>query len=306
MLADTDWLAERLDDPNLRLIDCRDDKAAYASRHLPGAVYVNYRKTKASDSGGKRVVDGAEAAELFGSLGIGDDNEVVIYDDVGSYAGRLWWTLAHLGHRRLRILNGGWKKWVAEGRPTTREIPRPSPETFTPNPQAEDIIAADEVRARTTDPGTTIFDTRSAMEYFGVLERLGYHKRASRGGHIPSARWVNWSRSLDSDGTMKPADQLERIFREEGFDPEKETVVYCQSAARSGQQLFTLRLLGYDRVRNYDGSWKEWGNSDRPIELTPHLSPRMAGLVGGSVFAGGVTLALLGQGGRMLARKMRG
>lgn len=305
MLAETEWLAERLDDPDVRIIDCRDDAASYDASHLPGAVYLNYRKTKAADSGGKRVVEGQEAADLFGALGIGDGHEVVIYDDVGSYAGRIWWTLHHLGHERLRILNGGWKKWTAEKRPVSREVPKPPRATFTPRPRTDDIISADEVQALTSDPGTVIFDTRSGVEYFGVLEKFGYRERADRGGHVPSARWVDWKRSLERDGTMKPARALEQMFRAEGFDPDKTTVVYCQSAARSGHQLFTLRLLGHDNVRNYDGSWKEWGNSERPIELSPHLSPSMTALVGG-VAAGGVTaVAALGHGGRVLARKIR-
>lgn len=276
LLAETDWLLERLDDPNVRIIDCRDDPSTYDTSHIPGAVYMNYKATKTKD-GGLHVLTIEEAKRTFGDLGIGDDNDVIVYDDIGSYAGRIWWTLFHLGHQKVRILNGGWKKWAAEGKPVTREIPRPQPATFTPRPREDDIATADEVMSKIDDPNTIIFDTRSGVEYFGILERLGYHKRARRGGHIPSARWVNWTRSIESDHTMKPAAELEKMFREEGFDPNKETIVYCQSAARSGHQLFTLKLLGYDNVRNYDGSWKEWGNSDRVIQVKPMPSKATAG-----------------------------
>lgn len=268
MLAETEWLEERLDDPNIRIIDCRDDQAAYDEGHIPGAVYLNYRKTKAKEDG-VHILPPDQAAETFGKLGIGDNNEVVIYDDVGSYAGRVWWTLYHYGHEHLRILNGGWTKWVEEGRPVTKEIPKPDFATFTPRPLDHDMATAQEVLEEINDPNTVIFDTRSAVEYIGILERLGYKKRANRGGHIPSAKWVNWTWSLEKDHTMKPAAELDRMFREKGFDPNKKQIVYCQSAARSGHQLFAFRLLGYDNVRNYDGSWKEWGNSKWPIKVVP-------------------------------------
>lgn len=272
MLAETDWLKERLDDPNVRVIDCRDNPEDYDRSHIPGAVYMNYKKTK-SRKDEVHILTPEEAAETFGKMGIGDDNEVVIYDDVGSYAGRVWWTLHHYGHEHLRILNGGWKKWVADGYPVTREIPRPEFATFTPRPRDDDMATADEVERKINDPNTIIFDTRSGVEYFGILEKLGYRERAKRGGHIPSARWVNWKWFIErSDHTIKPAHELREMFRKEGFDPNKDLIVYCQSAARSGHQLFTLKLLGHDNVKNYDGSWKEWGNSTSPIEVTPQVS----------------------------------
>ncbi|AHY47311.1 Rhodanese-related sulfurtransferase [Rubrobacter radiotolerans] len=304
MLAETDWLLERLDDPNVRIIDCRDEPAHYDSSHIPGAVYMNYKKTKTKD-GGLHVLTPEEAAKTFGEMGIGDDNEVVVYDDVGSYAGRVWWTLFHLGHQNVRILNGGWTKWIAEGKPVTREIPKPRFATFTPRPRNDDMATADELLQKLNDPNTVIFDTRSGVEYFGILEKFGYRERARRGGHVPSARWVNWTRSLERDHTIKPARELNEMFRREGFDPHKETIVYCQSAARSGHQLFTLKLLGYDNVKNYDGSWKEWGNSDRPIQTKPMPSRATAGAVAVGVFA---LLALTatfyaaGRAGRRLLR----
>ncbi len=288
MLAETDWLLDRLDDPHVRIIDCRDESGDYDVSHLPGAVYMNYKMTKTKD-GGLHVLTPEEARQVFGEMGIGDEDEVVVYDDIGSYAGRIWWTLFHLGHENVRILDGGWTKWVAERKPVTREIPRPQPATFTPRPREDDIVTAEEVMSRIGDPDTVIFDTRSAVEYFGVLERFGYRERARRGGHIPCARWVNWSRSLGRDHTLKPAPELEEMFAREGFDPAKETIVYCQSAARSGHQLFTLRLLGHDRVRNYDGSWKEWGNSDRPIQATPVSSRATIG----AIALGGASLVVL-------------
>lgn len=272
MLAETGWLEEHLDDPDIRIIDCRDNPEDYDRSHIPGACYMNYKKTKTKD-GGMHLLTPDESAEVFGAMGIGPDQTVVVYDDVGSYAGRVWWTLHHYGHEKLHLLNGGWKKWVAEGKPVTREIPRPRFAAFRPRARDDDMVSAREVRGGISDPDTLIFDTRSGIEYFGILERLGYKKRARRGGHIPSARWVDWKWSIEKgDHTMKPAGTLERMFRKEGFDPERKLIVYCQSAARSGHLLFTLRLLGHDNVKNYDGSWKEWGNSDtHPIELTPRV-----------------------------------
>ncbi len=278
MLAETDWLEMNLDNPNLRVIDCRADPGAYYKGHIHRAVYMDYKETK-DKYDECHVLPPEQARKVFGKLGVGDGNEVVIYDDVGSYSARVWWTLFHYGHENIRILNGGWKKWEAEGRSVTREIPHPEFATFTPRPRKEDIVTYDELLRKLDDPNTIIFDARSGIEYFGILEKLGYKKRARRGGHIPSARWVNWSRSLERDHTLKPADELEDVFRAEGFDPNKEILTYCQSAARSGHHLFTLRLLGYDNVKNYDGSWQEWSDSTLPIENRPHLSRTTAGKI---------------------------
>ena len=269
MLADTQWLKERLDDPNVRIIDCRNDPADYQERHIPGAVYMNCKQTKTGD--GVHILTPEEAARTFSEMGIGDENEVVVYDAAGPYSARVWWTLYHYGHRHVRILNGGWNKWVAEGYPVTREIPRLEFAAFTPAPH-DDMVTADEVERRLDAPDTNIFDARNGVEYFGILEKLGYKGGARRGGHIPSARWVNWSRSLEKDYTMKPAAELEKTFRREGYTENQETVVYCETSARSAHQLFAFKLLDHNNVKNYDGSWKEWGNSERPIGDTPHLS----------------------------------
>lgn len=304
MLAETGWLKKRLDDPNVRVIDCRDDPGQYDVSHIPGAVHMDYKKTK-TKGGGVHTLTPEEAADTFGKMGISDENEVVIYDDVGSYAGRVWWTLHHCGHERLRILNGGWTKWADDGYPVTKEIPKPGFATFTPRPRTDGIVTASEVLGKIGDPNTVIFDTRSAVEYFGILEKFGYKERSRRSGHIPSARWVNWDRTLEKDHTMKSAAELDEMFRKEGFDPEKETLVYCQSAARSGHQLFALKLIGHDNVKSYDGSWEEWGNSDSsPIETTPHLSGESTARILAAVAAASVGLYVLVKGGRLLARKL--
>ena len=276
MLAETNWLERNLDNPNLRIIDCRNDPDAYYEGHIHRAVYMDYKDTK-DKCDECHILTPEQAEKVFGNLGVGDENEVVIYDDVGSYSARVWWTLFHYGHENIRILNGGWKKWVAEGRPVTKEIPRPEFAAFTPRPRKEYLVTYEELLKKLDDPNTIVFDARSGIEYFGVLEKLGHTKRAKRGGHIPSARWVNWSRSLERDHTLKPAEELDEMFRAEGFAPDKEILTYCQSAARSGHHLFTLRLLGYDNVKNYDGSWQEWSDTTLPIENTPHLSKTTAG-----------------------------
>jgi 3-mercaptopyruvate sulfurtransferase SseA/NADH dehydrogenase FAD-containing subunit len=307
LLAGTDWLEKNLDEPNLRIIDCRDGPGDYYESHVPRAVHMDYKDTE--DAARVHVLSPGEAARVFGELGIGDGNEVVIYDDAGgSYAGRIWWTLFYYGHEKARILNGGWKKWVAEKRPYTREIPKPKLAAFTPRPRESVRATAGEVLKKIDDPNTMIFDTRGAVEYFGILEKLGYKKRARRGGHIPSARRVNWTRSLLGGArTMKPASELDKMFKEESFDPHKETITYCQSGARSGHELFALRLLGYDNVKNYDGSWKEWGNGDYPVEIAPN---RIAGGAARTLLALGISVAGVciasGVGRRLIQHARRG
>lgn len=186
ILADTEWLKRRLDDPNLGIIDCRDEPANHKERHIPGTVYMNYKRMRCDD--GVHLLTPGETARTFGEIGIGGENEVVVYDDVGSYSAWIWRTLHHYGHRHVRILNGGWKKWISDGYAVTRELLRPEFAAFLSVLSDDDIVSAEEAERRLDDPGTSIFDSRSGVEYFGVLEKLGFKGHARRPGHVPSVR----------------------------------------------------------------------------------------------------------------------
>lgn len=271
LLAETDWLAEHLADPNLRIVDLRyyfdgrDGRAAYAQGHLPGAVYCDWT-TDLSDltaAVANLLPTPEQVARNLGRLGIGDDTLVVGYDDEGGhFAARLWFVLAYYGHDRMKILHGGIQKWVAEGRPLTREVPTPPPAIFTPKSPRETMrIRVDELARRLDDPTLAIADVRRRSEFVGA------EVRAKRGGRIPGARHVFWQENLRPDRTFRPADEIRQRHIEAGITPDKEIVTYCQGGVRAAHALFALTLAGFPNVRLYDGSWAEWGNRlDLPIE----------------------------------------
>ncbi len=198
-----------------------------------------------------------EIARTLGSVGIGPQTTVVAYDDArGLYASRLFWVLDYLGHGRGRVLDGGWPKWKAEGRDIARGAATPTPTTFTPRPVPGRIADLAWMRAHLDDPGTVYVDARSTWEYRGVT------KHARHRGHIPGAVSMEWKRHLRSDGTLRPQAELLAAYRALGVTAEQEIAVYCQIHVRAAQSYFTLRWLGFPRVRGYDGSWSEWGNRD--------------------------------------------
>ncbi len=271
----TEWLASHLEDPRVRVLDCRfyfDDvdkgHRDYLDTHVPGALYLNW-STDISEPQGDLQYMAPSPERLKDSmerLGIGDDTVVVGYDDEGGhYVSRLWLILRHYGHGGVRILEGGWVKWNAEGRPTrTGPEPAPARARFTVQGERPDVLVdADDVLRLRDDPNTVLVDVRRASEFSGE------EVRSKHGGHIPWATWVFWQDNLNWGGNrdFRPVEEMRARYERAGVTPDKRVVTYCHGAVRAAHTAFTLKLLGYPNVQVYDGSWEEWGSrDDLPIE----------------------------------------
>ncbi len=265
VLVSTDWVAEHLDDPGVRVVESNEDPLLYASGHLPGAVEVDWTRDL-NDPVRRDVLDREGFERLMRRIGAGEGTTLVFYGDKNNWwAAYAFWIFQLFGHRRARVMDGGRRKWLDEGRPTSRETPAPAPSDYRAPDRDDARIRAfrDRVLAHVRD-GLPLIDVRSPEEYTG--ERLHMEdypdEGALRGGHIPGARNVPWGRAVAPDGTFKPAGELAAIYRQEcGLSPADEVVVYCRIGERSSHTWFVLSyLLGFERVRNYDGSWTEWGN----------------------------------------------
>ena len=262
LLIETDELTKRLADPDLRIVDLRGQED-YQKGHIPNAVHLNPRSLDDLEANKKGLPLPVEKAEaVFGELGIDQRTQVVAYDDRGAYfAARLFYVLEFFGHGKVQVLNGGITKWAKEGRTLTAEVPRMEPRRFVARPNLNRSSTAEDVLKNLKNPQVVIVDARSKAEY------LGEDVRAQRGGRIPGAIHIEWKEHLTGEGTFKPAEELRRLYEGRGVTKDKEVLGYCQSAVRSSHTYLALRLLGYEKVRNYDGSWQEWGNNpDLPIE----------------------------------------
>ena len=271
VLVRTDWLAERLGQEGLVVAEVDENPDLYEEGHIPGAVKLHWRDDL-QDPLRRDVVDKAAFERLLGERGIGNDTTVVLYGDKNNwFAAYAYWYLKLYGHADVRILDGGRQKWIDESRPLTTEVPGPAPVPYTASAVDESIRARrDEVLAGLGHEGRALVDVRSTQEYTGeLIAPPGYEQEgAARAGHIPTARSIPWAQAVHDDGTFKSPDELRDLYDAEGVTAEKEVVVYCRIGERSAHTWFVLReLLGYPAVRNYDGSWTEWGNLvDVPIE----------------------------------------
>jgi thiosulfate/3-mercaptopyruvate sulfurtransferase len=269
-LVSTEWAAEHGQEPGLRLVEVDVDPKAYETGHIPGAVGWNWRRDL-QDQTVRDLPAAEKLEELLGRSGITPETTILLYGDNNNwFAAYAYWALKYLGHDKVKLVNGGRVKWEAEGRPYTTDVPN-HPATqykFSGSPREELRAYRDQVGERIGKAG--LVDVRSPKEFSGELlapENLP-QEGAQRGGHIPSAVNVPWATAVNEDGTFKNAGELKEIYGGKGITPEREVVAYCRIGERSAHTWFVLReLLGYPQVRNYDGSWTEWGSAIRaPIE----------------------------------------
>ena len=271
VLVSTGWLAERLGDDGLVVVEVDECPDLYDEGHIAGAVRLRW-KDDLQDPLERDLVDRRAFERLLGERGIGNDTLVVLYGDRNNwFAAYAYWYLKVYGHADARILDGGRQKWIDEGRQLTREAPAPEARIYLAKERDNSIRAfRSQVIESLGARGRALVDVRSPAEYTGELAAPpGYEQEgAQRSGHIPTAVSIPWASAVRDDGTFKPADELRALYASHGVTADKEVTAYCRIGERSALTWFVLsELLGYERVRNYDGSWTEWGNLvDAPIE----------------------------------------
>jgi thiosulfate/3-mercaptopyruvate sulfurtransferase len=271
VLVETSWVAEHLNDSSIRLIEADEDVLLYEIGHVPGAVKLDWH-VDVQDPLERDFVDRQNFEKLMSSWGISNDTTIVLYGDKNNwYACYSFWLFTMYGHKSIKIMNGGRQKWEAEGRQLTKEVPHFEPTTYHAQQLDESIRAfRDDVMSGLNDPNRRLIDVRSPQEYTGeLIHMVNYPQEgAQRGGHIPTAKSIPWGTAANADGTFKSAGELRQIYGGKDITPEKDVITYCRIGERSAHTWFVLTyLLGYPRVRNYDGSWTEWGNLVKaPIE----------------------------------------
>jgi thiosulfate/3-mercaptopyruvate sulfurtransferase len=273
MLVSTDWVAGHLNDPTVRLIESNEDTLLYSAGHIPGAVHVDWT-SDLNDQLRRDYITREGFEALMSRIGATPETTVVFYGDKNNWwATYALWVFQLFGHDTARIMDGGRLKWEKEGREMTREVPSFATTSYTAKDRDDRSNRAfrDEVLKHVEARGQMV-DVRSPEEYTGARMHMPDYPNegALRGGHIPGARSVPWAKAINpADGTFKTAAELETLYcQENALDPKKETIAYCRIGERSSHSWFALKyLLGFDKVRNYDGSWTEWGNSvGVPIE----------------------------------------
>ncbi len=263
ILVDAEWARAHLDDPAVRLVEVDVDTTAYEQGHLPGAVGWNWT-SQLTDGVRRDIASREDFSRLLSSSGIGPATTIVLYGDNNNwFAAWAYWQLKLYGHRDVRILDGGRRYWLDHGLPLSVDEPT-HPETGYRLPDADHGLRAfrDDILPRLGEPGFALVDVRSPAEYNGeVIAPPGMTETAQRAGHIPGAASIPWSQAAREDGTFKSADELRALYEAKGITADKDVVAYCRIGERSSHTWFVLHeLLGYPRVRNYDGSWTEWGS----------------------------------------------
>jgi len=270
VLVSTDWVAQHADDPKVRLVEVDVDTSSYAKGHIKNAVGWNWQ-TQLQDNVRRDLLGQQQFEELASDSGISNDSTVVLYGDNNNwFAAYALWQFKYFGHKDVRLMNGGRKKWEQEGRPFTTDAPKVTPTRYRASGPDESVRARREIIFDTLDKKNRyLVDVRSPDEFTGkVIAPPGMSETAQRGGHIPGAASIPWSKAANDDGTFKSYDELASLYGGQGVRPDKETIAYCRIGERSSHTWFVLKyLLGFEKVRNYDGSWTEWGNLvDAPIE----------------------------------------
>ncbi len=277
VLVSTEWVAEHGRDDGVRLVEVDEDVLLYVQGHVEGAVKLDWH-TELQRPDVRDFVDEDDFAELMERKGIGNDTTVVLYGDKSNWwAAYAFWFLKYNGHDDVRLMDGGRQKWVAEGRPLSTDVPEVARASYrvpyrdaTIRAYAHDVI---QHLLKVQGGAGALVDVRSPAEFTGEKLHMPEYPQegAQRGGHIPGAASIPWAQAVREDGTFKDADELRELYGAKGITPDKDVVAYCRIAERSSHSWFVLKyLLGYPRVRNYDGSWTEWGNMvGVPIEQGP-------------------------------------
>jgi thiosulfate/3-mercaptopyruvate sulfurtransferase len=273
VLVSTDWVDQHRNDPSIRLIESNEDQLLYPSGHIPGAVQVDWA-ADLNDQVTRDYLDRAGFEALMSRIGVTNDTTVVFYGDKNNWwATYAFWVFQLFGHTKAKVMDGGRLKWEKEGRELTREVPSFAATKYTAKERDDSTIRAfKEEVLKHQDAKKPLVDVRSPAEFSGEKTHMAEYPQEGvlRGGHIPGAKSVPWARAANpDDGTFKSADELRAIYEgEQGLKKDDDIVTYCRIGERSSHTWFVLQyLLGYPKVRNYDGSWTEWGNSVRaPIE----------------------------------------
>jgi len=274
VLVDTNWVADHINDPKVRLVESNEDILLYDQGHIPGAVKIDW-VADLNDPVVRDYLDKGRFEKLLAAKGISNDTTVVFYGDKNNWwATYAFWVFKLFGHKDARILNGGRAKWIAEGREITKEVPSYPAGSYTAPERDDKTIRAfrDQVLEHIKKSGVALVDVRSPQEFSGERTHMPEYPQEGtlRGGHIPTAASIPWAQAVKEDSTFKSPEDLKTLYGGKGITPDKDVIAYCRIGERSSHTWFVLTyLLGYPKVRNYDGSWTEWGNGvGLPIEKT--------------------------------------
>jgi thiosulfate/3-mercaptopyruvate sulfurtransferase len=263
VLVEPEWLEEHLSDDDIRIVEVDENPDLYAQGHIPGAIGFDWRRDL-QDQVKRDFLGPEDFGALFGSRGVSNEHTIVLYGDRNNwFAAYTYWYLKYYGHNKVKLLDGPREKWISDGRATSTDVPSHAPASFTAQPGDDAIRARREEVLGAIGDATQLVDVRSPAEFAGeIISPEGYEQEgAQRGGHIPGAASIPWAQAVKEDGTFKSAEELRDLYGGKGVLNGEPIIAYCRIGERSAHTWFVLHeLLGEDRVKNYDGSWTEWGN----------------------------------------------